>query len=199
MNKHIPRIQHVWPQYDPWHLSGLIGIHIPHTATRHSLHMSGSHRHCLKEEKESEEVTFIMKNNVQYWGLVMTDIGQRQHQQQRFHSSSLSNILISMHSGHVIIQSNPIFDMLRADVTIITRGSSVFCLNVVFHNSSPRLVSARQTLPLPPTKIGHHFLQVHCKMKTRQLILIECIFNDSIQLRLFVSSSEMIFKGYFVF
>ena len=112
--------------------------------------------------------------------------------------TSLSNILISMHSGHVIIQSNPIFDMLRADVAIITRGSSVFCLNVVFHNSSPRLVSARQTLPLPPTKIGHHFLQVHCKMKTRQLILIESIFNESKQLRLFVNSSEMIFKGYFV-
>lgn len=103
-----------------------------------------------------------------------------------------------MHRWHVIIKSNPISDMLRANVTIISWGCSVFCLNVVFHNSSARLVSTWQTLPLPPTKIGHHFLQVHCKMKTRQLILMQCIFNESIDLRLFVSSSKMIFKGYFV-
>ena len=179
MNKRNPRIQHVWPQYDPWHLPGWLGIHTPHTATDHSLHLSESHRHWLKEEKESEDVTFILKQNCLVRG--------------PYHDSNLSTsakvlfftfiqYLVSMHRWHVIIQSNPISDMLRANVTTISWGSSVFCLNVVFHNSSPRLVSAWQTLPLPPTKIGHHFLQVHCKMKTRQLILMECIFIESIHL-----------------
>ena len=77
---------------------------------------------------------------------------------------------ISMSSGHVIIQSHPIFDMLRADFTFITRGSSVFGLDVVFNNCSAGLVSTGQAFPLAPTKTCHQFLRIHCKMKkTRQL------------------------------
>ena len=92
-----------------------------------------------------------------------------QHQLQKLYLSIFIHS-ISMSSGHVIIQSHPIFDMLWADFTFITRGSSVFGLDVVFNNCSARLVSTGQAFPLAPTKTCHQFLRIHCKMKkTRQL------------------------------
>lgn len=100
---------------------------------------------------------------------------------------------------HVIIQSHPIFDIFRADFAFIARGTSVFGLDVIFNDCSTRLVSTRQAFPLAPTEICHHFLRIHCNEEYQTVredrMYVFSTVNESIQLRLLVSSRKMIFEG----
>ena len=79
--------------------------------------------------------------------------------------NNLNFYSVSVRSGHVIIQSHPIFDMLWADMTAVTSGSSVLGLYVVFDNCFKGLVAALQTLPLSTTKTCHQFVKINCNEK----------------------------------